>query len=243
MVKILIPSEKLKDGLKKEANHIESLLEASQILYYKKKYSLSLPLSVLALEEVTKLRMIRDNYLQNNGITTKEWFDMKKGGSHKVKLTKPSSERKKRLYEMGEPTFEAARKLKTMINDPLKHITYSKMKEFTKDGSPMEKLDKIKQDCFYLDWKNSKWSSARIKLSKNQLQAMAHVSLEITKWFLNQAILYSRHPEIELDENSESFKKYLNDPLLKKDKDFKKKFQSNKFRKELTMATKILENY
>jgi len=64
MAKILIPTDKLKEGLQKEANHIESLLEASQILYDAKKYSLSLPLSVLALEEVTKLRLIRNRYLQ-----------------------------------------------------------------------------------------------------------------------------------------------------------------------------------
>ena len=243
MAKILIPIRSLKEGFQKEVKHINSLLEGSEILYKSRKYSESLPLSILAHEEITKLKTIRDHYLQNKGITTKEWFDLKKGGSHREKLTRPSSERKKRLHEMGEGRFEVARKLKQMIGDPLAFTSYSQMKESAKGGTIMGKLDKVKQDCFYLDWENSRWFSASIKLSKRQLQAMAHVSLEITKWFLNQTILYSRHPEIELDENSDSYKKYLSDPFLKKDQEFKKNFFSNKLKKDVLLATQTLEKY
>ena len=243
MVKILIPAKNLEEGFQKGIKHIESLLEASQILFDSKKYPSSLSLSILALEEVTKLRMIRNSFLEKKGITNQEWFNLKKGGSHKDKLTRPSEERKKHLHEMGEERFEGARTLKKMIGDPLAVLSYSQMKKGSEGYSIMGKLDKVKQDCFYLDWKNSKWSSASIKLSKNQMEAMAHISLEITKWFLNQTILYSRHPEIELNENSESFQKYLNDPLLKKDQEYKKKFTTNKFVKAITIATKTLENY
>jgi len=243
MVKILIPAKKLKDGLDKDVRHIASLLEASEILYESKKFSESLPLSILALEEVTKLKTIRDHYIKKMGITNKEWFDLKKGGSHKKKLTQPSEERKKRLHEMGEERFEVARQLKQMIGDPLGNLSYEQMKNASKGYLNMGKLDKIKQDCFYLDWQDSKWVSARIKLSPKQLEALSWVSLEITKWFLNQIMLYSKHPEIELDENSESYKKYASDPLLKKDQEFKKLFGKSKFLTKITIATKTLENY
>jgi len=72
---------------------------------------------------------------------------------------------------------------------------------------------------------------------------MAHVSIEITKWFLNQTILFSRHPEIEINPDSESFKKYREDPLLKKDQHFKKKFMKDEFKRELKLAVKTLEKY
>jgi len=72
---------------------------------------------------------------------------------------------------------------------------------------------------------------------------MAHVSIEITKWFLNQTVFLTNHPTIELDPNSDSFKKYANDPLLKKDQEFKKYFKSNKFSKMLLLATQTLEKY
>jgi len=46
-----------------------------------------------------------------------------------------------------------------------------------------------------------------------------------------------------LNENSESFKKYRDDPLRKKDQEYKKKMLSPKFKKAATIATKTLESY
>jgi len=242
MTEFLIPPEKMKEGFDKETKHIESLLESSEILFNAKKFSSSLSLSILAHEEIAKLRLIRHHYRNETGITKKEWFDMKKGGSHKKKLMGPSIERKKHLEQMGEARFEAARYIKRLVGDPMADLSYSQMKD-TDDPAIMGKLDDVKQDCFYLDWVNQKWSSISTKISKNQIEAMAHVNLEITKWFLNQTVLLNKHPTIELDPNSDSFKKYANDPLLQKDQIFKKYFFSNKFKKWLLIATKTLDHY
>jgi len=243
MSDILIPADQLEDGFKKQIEHINYLLESSEILFDNKKYSLSLALSVLAHEEVTKLRTIRGHLRKNQGITKKEWSDLTRGGSHKEKLIKPSKDKEKRLQEIGEEGFEVARRLKQMIGDPLSSTKYSQMKREKDDYLIMGKLDILKQDSFYLNWKDSKWFSINLKLTKKQLQAMALVNLEITKWFLNQTIWLSRHPEIELNENSESFKKYRDDPLRKKDQEYKKKMLSPKFKKAATIATKTLESY
>jgi len=243
MSDILISVKYLEDGFNKQNEHIKSLLESSEILFDKKKYSLSLALSVLAHEEVTKLRTIRKHLRDNQGITKKEWIDLTRGGSHKEKLIQPSKDKEKSLHEMGKERFEAARQLKKMIGDPFSSTNYSQMKRDKEDYLIMGKLDTLKQDSFYLNWKNSAWFSINLKLSKKQLQSMAFVNLEITKWFLNQTIWLSKHPEIELNENSESFKKYRDDPLRKKDQEFKKKFLTPKFKKAAIIATKTLESY
>ena len=122
MDEILIPPEKLKDGFEKQSEQIELLLESSEILLKNEKYSHSLSFSILAHEEVAKLRTIRQHLLQNKGITRKEWIDLTKGGSHKEKLIKHSKDKKKHLEETGHNRFEASEVFKNMINDPLSLI-------------------------------------------------------------------------------------------------------------------------
>jgi len=243
MSDILIPAKYLKEGFNKEAKHIESLLEDSQILFNAKKYPSSLSLSILAHEEIAKLKTIRDKNFKNEGISKKEWSDLIKGGSHKSKLTKPSEERKKNLEKMGEKQYEIARKFREKTGDPLSYQSYSEAKKGIEGYEIMGNLDKIKQDCFYLNWENSKWSSAKIKLSKQELLSVAHVILEITKWYLNQTVLLSKHEHIDTDETSTSYQNFIKDPRFKKGHEFKKQFQTTKFKKQTKLVLKLLKTY
>jgi AbiV family abortive infection protein len=89
MDKILIPKVKLSDGLERSKNHVKFLLESSKILYDKKKYSLSIPFSVLAIEEYYKMRFILNHIENDVGITKHEWESITCGrGVHKSKLKK-----------------------------------------------------------------------------------------------------------------------------------------------------------
>lgn len=239
----LIPEKNLKEGFKKQIQHVENLLESSQLLYDSKKYPSSLSLSILALEEVTKLRLIREHLRKNKGILEKDWKNMKKGGSHKMKLVQPSIQRKKRLEEMDEKKYDAIEEFKKITGSPFDRMTFSEMKKATEKYSMMTKLDKIKQDCFYLDWDGKNWVSAKLNLTKRELDSLSFYSLNSTKWYLNQTILYTKYTTISTDPESESFQKFTNDPLHKKDLEFKKSFMKPKTKTKFSIAYKIIEKY
>ena len=226
--KTFIPEKFLKEGFKKQVQHIENLIESSQLLYDSKKNSSSLSFAILALEEIAKLRLIREHVMENQGISKNGWYEMKKGGSHKMKLTKPSEQRKKLLEEMGEEKYKIIEEFKKNTGNPLVGLSYSEMKKATERYKMMAKFDKIKQGCFYLDWDGKKWTSVKISLSKRELEAITYFALSIVKWYLNQSILLSNHKKISTDPESASYKNYINDPLHKKDLEFRRSFKKPK---------------
>mgnify|MGYP000040500184 CR=1 FL=1 len=238
-----IPEKYLKEGFKKQIHHIENLLESSQLLYDSKKYPSSLSLSILALEEITKLRLIREHLRKKEGISEKDWKNMKKGGSHKMKLVQPSMQRKKRLEDMDEQKYDAIEEFKKSTGSPFDRMTFSEMKKATEKYSMMAKLDKIKQACFYLDWDGKNWVSAKLNLTKRELESLTFYSLNSAKWYLNQTILYTKYTTISTDPKSESYQKFTSDPLHKKDLEFKKSFMKPKIKTKFSMAYKIIEKY
>lgn len=106
-----------------------------------------------------------NNHLNNNKkISKTEWESVTSGrGSHKMKLTKAIARYenilKKRPSELDK---EILRRAEPIIDN-------------------LKKLDKIKQDCFYFNWKDKNWFSYQ-SFSKIQQKAIAFVNLSNVKF-------------------------------------------------------------
>jgi AbiV family abortive infection protein len=189
MDEILVPKDKLSDGFEKSKNHVEFLLESSKILYDKKKYSLSIPILVLALEECYKMRFILDHITKDVGITKSEWDDITKGRDvHKSKLKKVYSEPKKEIEEHGEENYKIISSFMAKMGDKTIWKSYPESIEISQYVEErLAKLDVIKQDCFYLGWKKADWYNF-IQISLKQREALAYHLLYVVKVMFN---LYS----------------------------------------------------
>lgn len=236
----LIAVTGLQEGFDKCVLHIRGLFGAVEILSRAKKYSWALPLSILAIEEVTKLTVINEHISDNKPITQEEWFNLTRGGSHKLKL-KYRSERDKALvmgfsreyYEEIERVYESVG-LK-------KYPSFEQLQQPNTDESYfMELLDKFKQDCFYLGWKNGWWTFEEGLTNEEQEAVLWLVTLVAKNWMLI-TIMSNRYPSsIQKDRMKELFK---NDPLLKEWRKLQQNFWSNDHYRRLEIGRAIFEKY
>ncbi len=86
MKKITIPNSKLEEGIELCKKQSKMLLDSSQILYKKRKYVTSIGLSILAKEELTKIRIFRRMQIRNLPIEHELWKIL---NEHRVKLGLP----------------------------------------------------------------------------------------------------------------------------------------------------------
>lgn len=176
--KILIPPEKISEGYYKEIDQIESLLHASNSLYDSKDYALSLAISLLAHEEISKLDVIQEHLKQKTGIMKSEWDDLtKKRGMHERKSTRHYTKARENI---GQKTQKDIDLYNTFFKN-LGHETIPTYDEWMKSNAKAitayESLVKIKENCFYLSWEKEKWINLSTIASKEEIEALAFVQL------------------------------------------------------------------
>lgn len=215
----LIPPEKLSEGFEISKQHIKSLLKNSELLYDKKRYLAAIPLAVLAYEETAKLRVIVKHILSNKGITKKEWIELsrskKKKSSHKRKLSKLYEDAREEITKDGMSKYyrSSAFLIDTGALPP--HKTYSQaIQENPLVVKTLEQFDRVKQDCFYLDWKNDDWFTFN-KVSKNQQKALCYIIIFLAKIMTNTVIIEKKFQKIPVDKNHPTHIKYKKDPHFK----------------------------
>jgi len=243
MSESFIPNEKLLDGFLKEIKHIEQLLEASKQLHESKFYGVSIAISILAFEELPKLRLIETRLRESQPIKKQEWLSIVKGGSHNLKLVKLFEDSRQQVISMGEEHHTRVQKLHEKLGDP-SFPSYQKILTDSKKGAiRLRNLNKIKQDCLYLNWKNSEWLTFSQTYSLLEQELVSEVLIIQNHLLFFDIILEYKIPSVSINEKSIKFQKYRDDSVRKKQVEILKQTESNEFRKKIAIAQKIVENY
>ena len=238
-----ISHEDLEDGFLKQANHIRDLITAAQEQYDSKRYDLSTGFGILALEELTKLRQIRDSDYRNGEMDLSEWKKLTSGsGVHVKKLNKPIKEMKQRQEEKSSEYWDSIQKF---VDSTLVSAGGTKTKRVKPsfDFEIHDALNQLKQACFYMDFRDGKWYSAKLFLTTRELEALAYVTLNMVEFNFNLYQLHNKHREIGVDEKSESYQNYVGDPLFSKHIEFQKIAKSNSFNKKRILAQSALQKF
>ena len=238
-----ISHEDLTDGFVKQADHMRALIAAAKEQYDSKRYHLSLGFGILALEELTKLREIRNSDDRSGEMDLSEWNKLTGGpGVHVKKLDKPIKEMKQRQEEKNSEYWDPVQEF---IDSTLISAGGSKTKRVKPsfDFEMHDALNQLKQACFYMDFKDGKWYSAKLFLTIRELESLAYVQLNMAEFNFNQYQLHNKHREINIDPNSESYQNYVSDSLFKKHVEFQKISKSKTFNIKSILAQSALQKF
>jgi len=155
----LIPKANMLNGINLALQHSVSLLNASGELFNNKKYSVSIPLSILSYEESAKASWMLKKLQENTGITKKNWNSLIR---HDFKLVELEKENLKMIDSMSEAEMKIyldfQREKTKDIAEKSKEEAINKRKDLL---GILNKFEKIKENCFYSNWNpfERKWKS------------------------------------------------------------------------------------
>ncbi len=156
-----INEQETKEGFQKIVKVVKRLINDSKLCLENGRYSASVSLSILALEETAKADFFRVKLNEKKGITKKEWEDLTAGGkSHIIKLNWFLDKKEKKIEKWTDEDIEVLDKLSAEFGFYSHHGNKEEtrkqiklLKAFT------QKYNIIKQSCFYTNWNNKehKW--------------------------------------------------------------------------------------
>lgn len=177
---ILIPTERIQDGLDLCLQQIVELVNSAKGLYDAKHYATSVALSILATEELAKVRLLLERRDKKKDITRREWRDITFGRkSHKLKLTyEYVNAREFLLREVPEDKYRAMMPVFGIVGGQRQMPYYEELvKSHPEDIRRLEALDVLKQDALYVDWNGSEWNHFLKRMSKHRQKAIAMVEV------------------------------------------------------------------
>lgn len=244
-VEQFIKIEKLQVGFDLCANQIGLLLNASEKLIENNMFSMALPFSILAREELTKLGLIQDHISGNKQLPKSKWSKITGYGSHYEKLLSPIKRKtelaKNTTQEQWEKIMTISKKLGLDdINSTYKDITTVNPSVKTN----LESLNIIKQDCWYLgfDWDQNDWILMTKRFTKNQLEAIARTHLTGLKFLYYHHIFLNYKMRSILFPNEQNLKEKTIE-YEKKYKEMRIEMGSAKFSKTNIVAKSVLIDY
>ena len=167
---IIIQVKDLESSQKQTIFHIETLLKSAQNSIKKKDYAIATATSILAMEEVTKLSILNERIQSKKPIYENDWKALTK---HLTKLKMPF---KKLITKMKDKSIVA--QLKTLVDkkttdmiDALSTLATSEEGNVLKG---LANLDKLKQDCFYINLRDGKMFSISTSLSQKEQKLLAN---------------------------------------------------------------------
>ena len=225
---------------------VEMMLKSSETLLNSNNYSLSIFLSILAMEESTKLELIHKRMMTSDPIKKKEWKSISSyPEAHLNKLVTPVRDEKDSLLSMGKETYEKMKKIGTdsgigelpdfdeIDSSDNINLSYYKM------------LNSIKKDCLYLDWNDNHWFSF-FYLPEDKQKAFAKFRLNHTKQIVFNIILRNRLFLLTINQDSkknqlrfsaefELYKKLM--------RGVQENLISKNFEKDIDIANNLLKDY
>jgi len=223
-------------------DQVELLLESSKLLHDSKKYSLSIPLSILALEECAKLNLFSRKVYQKRGVSQEEWSSLSKGGSHDTKLTRPLTDSKKELLQKGEKGFQIVKARQQKLGSVIKYTSLDEIvSAYAEEANTIKVLNKIKKLCLYVDWKEGNWQSLVSNFTTRQKKILSRYLLTYVGFVFNNELLGMKYPHFPHEEQSLEYRKFINDPLWKQAKELEKLITTNEFRKNQLIASSLFE--
>jgi len=224
-------------------------MDSSNLAFSKNHYHISIGLSILAYEEISKMQMFFFARQKGEGISKEDWNLVTKGdpknrkSAHVVKPEKAYLDRKKFIEERGFMEHVETEKILKKMNVSWRYMSFEQ--KTRRDPLAIERaksLGAIKNACFYLDWKDNDWQIFT-KVAKKSRKALAELWLWIIEFQYGLISLDYKNPTITNDEKSPSFQKYVNDPLFKRQKEMMAMLKTPKFLKVQKLATDVIDNY
>ena len=167
-----IPLSKLEEGFHKGFAHVQKMIDSSIILHESGHHSMSVAIAILAHEEVAKLRYVVAHIRDQEPIILKEWKELSRWGSHNTKLEKFYTDSFNDITQLCSEHPE-----KVLEVNP--NITMKDVRDFPKLAGleyqtfPWIKLNDIKKECIYLDWKGGGCSTFDVNATIDERAALA----------------------------------------------------------------------
>lgn len=172
MKKVTIPGSKLEQGIELGKKQSKMLIDSSEILYKKRKYVTSIGLSILAKEELAKIRIF--NRMKKRGLPIDHdlWKIL---NDHRVKLGLSLYIAYHTLKKKSVVDIVKIRSMyiKEGIDPKLNAVDFIKPIN-VKGLKFLESLDLVKQDCHFLNWVNENWYSILENYDEKTQKAIAH---------------------------------------------------------------------
>ena len=240
---LLIPFNKLESGFNYCQRHIDELLKSSNSLYDKNHYSSSLAITILAVEENSKLNLILKCIIEKRGITKKEWIEITGRGSHNNKLIKNMEERRRELLSLTYDDYlrevDRSRELGFDVSSS-KSFEVLKAQSLMNVTEQIKKFNLVKQDCFYLNWNGKDWYSFITHAPKNIQKAFAYVNLQIAtnEW----ANIVLKHKYLDKSWSDKAIvEQFRKEPLLEIAKKQSKQDFVNDMKKKIRLSYTYFE--
>jgi len=167
-----IPNSKLTEGIELCKKQSKMLLDSSEILYKKRKYVTSIGLSILAKEELTKIRIFYRMKIRNLPLEHDLWRML---NDHRVKLGLPLYVSYLSLKKRSPLDIVKIRSMYLKEGIDPKMNAVDLVKPFNVKGMKfLESLDLLKQDCHFLNWINNDWFSVLENYDEKTQKAIAH---------------------------------------------------------------------
>lgn len=166
--------EYLKSGLNLVFEHTDQLLKDSELLLKKKRYSTSIPLSIIAIEEVGKSNFLESLIKLKKPITNKFWKEITRGGiAHVKKTTSLILAEKNFLDSLSQKQNLEGNRIMEKMGIP---VTDNKM---LKIGNMLRKatylrLESLKHDCLYVNRDGKTWTNFSNRFTTHEQLSIAH---------------------------------------------------------------------
>jgi AbiV family abortive infection protein len=237
-----IPLLKLEEGFEKQTSHIQGMIDSSKILFDSRNNTMSIAISILILEELTKFRDISIHLRERKSITKDEWDALSKIGSHNTKLTKLFENVQEEVIKMGEEHHKKVIELNRKLGEN-DHLDFESLSKANQHIQQLKNLNTIKKECIYLDWKDGEWNTFETMFVPRGQAILAEVLFYQNLLVFLDIILEHRHPTTSLDEQSPKFKAYQNDPVRQKIAEIDKIRKTKEFKEKIMTAQAIMADY
>ena len=148
-----INEQETKEGYEKMLKVIKRLINDSKLCLDNSRYSASVSLSILTLEETAKADFFRLKIKESKGITKKEWKDLTAGGdSHIKKLNWFLDKKEKGLERWTEEDIASLHEVNSFLGFGVNNNKEDMKKEIELFRMVVAKFNIIKQSCFYTSW-------------------------------------------------------------------------------------------
>ena len=180
-----IPVSKLEGGFHKGFAHVQRMIDSSIILHESEHHSMSTAISILVHEELVKLRYVVAHIRDQEPIDLKEWTELSGWGSHNAKLKKFYADYFNDIVKICSEHAETVQEINP-------DIAIKDIRDFPNQVNqeyqtfPWSKLNDIKKECIYLDWKNGSWSTFDNNAPKDERAALSeflHLQI-LSKFFM-----------------------------------------------------------
>ena len=185
--------EEAKEGQKRIMKMANRLLNSSQKFLKEGQFSISIPLTILAFEELAKVDFLRIRIRDNQEISFKDWNNLTFGkGAHFLKLKWTLKKKSKKLEKWTEEDIQSL----NFVNQKLGlNVQYKNKNAIQKDVDlflPLiPKFKVLKEDCLYVNWDKSirKWTYFDRRFTENVKQLIAnYLYLEARREFFIQKL-------------------------------------------------------